>query len=457
MTNRSHCSGSIDAAMAIVLAFVLAPVLAVAASLALILGAAAARADAGSATAVLALVSNAAFADWFGTGHRVGGLPREDAQEIAPGGFADRSRAETGSSSTPVAFLPLGPVSGEFHFSLGDVLFSYSLPDSGPGRRSTPVVQEPTIVLAGYEGQPEITGMACAKRASDEHNLAFRCKAPVAMNVPSGEALSSPFLTEMEAETGLRLGRDFWAGDPDAGTGARLLTARDVVTGMRITLRYIDERGFTRAANSCADQERWRWSYVCITDAQWAAKCMVEQCHFVVDERLSVEGGPVRSWTFAPRPAPGTAEGTPIAIGFMQDPLAITDKAALCREVAAQEQISAALYGFQTAAYADGFALSLVPLTDRETPSVGLSLLIDGEAFVVARLVSAQTGTERAEQRRRLSMLWQAAGGNGLCTGFPCTPVVTPASLGQARNWSPGADFGLASDRSGWNNRRMDQ
>ena len=257
-----------------------------------------------------------------------------------------------------MAFLPLGPVSGEFHFSLGDVLFSYSLPDGGPGRRSTPAVQEPTIVLAGYEGQPEISGMACAKRASDEHNLAFRCNAPVAMNVPGGKASSSRFLTEMEAETGLRLGRDFWAGDPDAGTGARLLTARDVVTGMRFTLRYIDERGFTRAANSCADPGRWRWSYVCITDAQWAAKSMVEQCHFVVDEMLGVEGGPVRRWTFAPLPAPGTAEGTPIAIGFTLDPLAITDKAALCREVAAQEQISAALYSFQTAAYADSLALS---------------------------------------------------------------------------------------------------
>ena len=212
MTNRSHRSGPIDAAMAIVLAFVLAAELAVVTSLALILGAAAARADAGSATAVLAPVSNAAFADWFGAGHRVGGLPREDAQEIALGGFADRSRAETGSgsgsssSSTPMAFLPLGPVSGEFHFSLGDVLFSYSLPDGGPGRRSTPAVQEPTIVLAGYEGQPEISGMACAKRASDEHNLAFRCNAPVAMNVPGGKASSSRFLTEMEAETGLQLG-----------------------------------------------------------------------------------------------------------------------------------------------------------------------------------------------------------------------------------------------------------
>ena len=257
MTNRSHCSGPIDAAMAIVLAFVLAAVLAVVTSLALILGAAAARADASSATAVFAPVSKAAFADWFGTGHRVGWLPREDAQEIALGGFADLSRAETGSSSsTPMAFLPLGPVSGEFHFSLGDVLFSYSLPDGGPGRRSTLAVQEPTIVLAGYERQPEISGMACAKRASDEHNLAFRCNAPVAMNVPGGKASSSRFLTEMEAETGLRLGRDFWVGDPDAGTGARLLTARDVVTGMRFTLRYIDERGFTRAANSCADQGR---------------------------------------------------------------------------------------------------------------------------------------------------------------------------------------------------------
>lgn len=114
--------------------------------------------------------------------------------------------------------------------------------------------------------------------------------------------------------------------------------------------------------------------------------------------------------------------------------LAITDKAALSLEVAAQEQISVALYSFQSAAYAHGLALSQLPLTNRETPSVELSLLNDGEAFVVARLVSAQTGTDRAEQTPRPSMLWQAAGGNGLCTSFPCIPVVTPASLRQARN-----------------------
>ncbi|MEC8711282.1 MAG: hypothetical protein VXX87_06865 [Pseudomonadota bacterium] len=429
MTNRPHCSGLIDAAMATVLAFVRAAVLALAALPAPILGAAAARADSGSATAVLAPVSNAAFADWFGTGHSAGLTP-ESGREIALGGFADRSRAKADTSSnsrsTTRAFLPLGPISGEFHFSLGEVLFSYSLPGGGPGRSGIAAVQEPTIVLAGYEGQPEISGMACAKRASDEHNLAFRCNAPVAMNVPGGKTSSSRFLTEMEAETGLRLGRDFWAGDPDAGTGARLLTARDVITGMRFTLRYIDERGFTRAANSCADQGRWRWSYVCITDAQWAAKSMVEQCYFVVDEMLSVEGGPVARWTFAPLPAPGTAAGTPIAIGFTLDPLAITDKAALCREVAAQEQISAAVYSFQTAAQADGLALSLLPLTDSETPSVGLSLLIDGDAFVVARLASAPAGTDRADQSCRVSMLWRAAGGKGLCTGFPCTPVATP-------------------------------
>ncbi len=371
----------------------------------------------------MAPVSEDTFADWFGS-QRSGALPRESRQEIALSGFADRSRAKAGTG-TKVAFLPLGPVTSEYHFSLGDVLFSYSLPDGGPGRSGTAAIQEPTIVLAGYEGQPEISGMACAKRASAEHNLAFRCNAPVAMNVPGGKASSSRFLTEMEAETGLRLGRDFWAGDPDAGTGARLLTARDVVTGMRFTLRYIDERGFTRAANSCADQGRWRWSYVCITDAQWTAKSMVEQCHFVVDEMLSVEGGPVARWTFAPLPAPGTAEGTPIAIGFTLDPLAVADKTMLCREVAAQEQISAALYSFQTAAQADGLALSLLPLTDRDTPSFGLSLLIDGEAFLVARLASAQTGADRAEQKRRVSLLWQAAGGDGLCTGFPCTPVAT--------------------------------
>ena len=427
MTDRSHSSGPIDAAMTTVLALALS----LAASLAPILGAAPARAEAGGPA--LAPVSEDTFADWFGS-QRSGAPPRDSRQEIALSGFADRSLAKAGTSTgtgtgtgtgTKVAFLPLGPITGEYHFSLGDVLFSYSLPDGEPGRSGTAAIQEPTIVLAGYEGQPEISGMACAKRASAEHNLAFRCNAPVAMNVPGGKASSSRFLTEMEAETGLRLGRDFWAGDPDAGTGARLLTARDVVTGMRFTLRYIDERGFTRAANSCADQGRWRWSYVCITDARWAAKSMVEQCHFVVDEMLSVEGGPVARWTFAPLPAPGTAEGTPIAIGFTLDPLAVADKTMLCREVAAQEQISAALYSFQTAAQADGLALSLLPLTDRDTPSFGLSLLIDGEAFLVARLASAQTGADRAEQKRRVSLLWQAAGGDGLCTGFPCTPVAT--------------------------------
>ena len=50
-------------------------------------------------------------------------------------------------------------------------------------------------------------------------------------------------------------------------------------------------------------------------------------------------------------------------------------------EVAAQEQISAALYSFQTAAQADGLALSM-PLTDVTTCRLGNSLLIDGEAFL---------------------------------------------------------------------------
>ena len=49
------------------------------------------------------------------------------------------------------------------------MLFSYSLPDGVPGRSI--LVQQPTIVLAGYDGQPEISGMACAKRAGAEHNL----------------------------------------------------------------------------------------------------------------------------------------------------------------------------------------------------------------------------------------------------------------------------------------------
>ena len=370
--------------------------------------------------ATIAPVSEATFTGWFGSDQRVAqALDRK--QELALGSFADRSRSKT---TSVLEFRPLGPVRGVFHFSLGDVLFPSAVPTDSETQRWASV-REPTIVLAGYDGQPEVSEMACAKRASSEHNLAFRCNAPVAMNVPSGKSSSSRFLTEMETETGLRLGRDFWAGDPDAGTGARLLTARDVVTGMRFTLRYIDERGFTRSTNSCADRGRWRWSYVCITDAQWAAKSMVEQCQFVVDEMLSVEGGPVKRWTFAPLPAPGTAEGTPIAIGFTLDPLAITDKATLCREVAAQEQISAALYGFQTAAYAEGLAPSLLPLTDRSTSALGLSLQIDKEAFVVARLPSTSPGVDQTGYQQQVARLWRSVGGSGLCTGFPCVPVST--------------------------------
>ena len=152
---------------------------------------------------------------------------------------------------------------------------------------------------------------------------------------------------------------------------------------------------------------------------------MVEQCHFVVNEMLSVEGGPVKQWIFAPLPAPGTAEGTPIAIGFTLDPLAIADKATMCREVAAQEQISAALYGFQSAAFAEGLAPALLPLTDRSTSALGLSLQIDNKAFVVARLPSASPGVDQTRYQQQVAKLWRAVGGNGLCTGFPCVPVST--------------------------------
>ena len=296
MTDRSHSSGPIDAAMATVLALALSS----AASLAPILGAAPARAEAGVAGGVGAgirrhlcrlvwLPAQRCAAARQQAGNRPQRLCRPQPASTGKPAPAPRWHS-CRSDRSPVSIISASAT----------CCFPTVFPTASRG--ATAAIQEPTIVLAGYEGQPEISGMACAKRASAEHNLAFRCNAPVAMNVPGGKASSSRFLTEMEAETGLRLGRDFWAGDPDAGTGARLLTARDVVTGMRFTLRYIDERGFTRAANSCADQGRWRWSYVCITDARWAAKSMVEQCHFVVDEMLSVEGGPVARWTFAPCP-----------------------------------------------------------------------------------------------------------------------------------------------------------
>ena len=382
--------------------------------------------------ATIAPVSEATFTSWFGPDERVAqALNRK--QELALSSFADRSRLK----ATPVLeFSHLGPVIGVFHFSLEEVLFPYAFPTDSE-TQPWASVREPTILLAGYEGQPEVSEMACAKRTSSEHNLAFRCNAPVAMNVPGGKSSSSRFLTEMETETGLRLGRDFWAGDLDAGTGARLLTARDAVTSMRFTLRYIDERGFTRSTNSCADRGRWRWSYVCITDVQWAAKSMIEQCQFVVDEMLSVEGGPVKQWTFAPLPAPGTADGTPIAIGFTVDPLKITVKARLCREVVAQEQISTALFGFQTAAFAEGLAPALLPLTDRSPSLLGLSLQIDNEAFVVARLRAASPGVNQTEYQQQVARLWRKVGGSRLCTGFPCVPVLTTGDRepSQRQHW----------------------
>ena len=204
---------------------------------------------------------------------------------------------------------------------------------------------------------------------------------------------------------------------------------------MRFTLRYIDERGFTRSTNSCADRGRWRWSYVCITDAQWAAKSMIEQCQFVVDEMLSVEGGPVKQWTFAPLPAPGTADGTPIAIGFTVDPLKITVKARLCREVVAQEQISTALFGFQTAAFAEGLAPALLPLTDRSPSLLGLSLQIDNEAFVVARLRAASPEVNQTEYQQQVARLWRKVGGSRL--GSMAKGVV--ASGGDSAGRAPSA------------------
>ena len=389
-----------------------------------------------SVAATLAPVSDEPFAAWFGAsnaqfndaGSRVDpgatGKSPSNPQALSSD-FSDRSRVIGPPSGRPLRSLALSAITGDFHFSFDRVLFAYSVPPARYGTSAslaTGPVQEPQIVLAGYEGQPGVSNMGCAERSSDDHNLAFRCNAPVAMNVPGGQS-SMRFLEEMEAETGMRLGRNFWAGDPDAGTGARLLTARDAVTGMRFTLRYIDERGFTRNTRSCDDKSRWRWSYICITDDEWAAKTKSEQCGFVVDEMLSVEGGQVRRWTFAPLPAPGTVKGTPIAIGFTRDPHDIPDKAALCREVVVQEQISKALYAFQSQAYERGLTLSLLPLSDQETPSLGLTLMIDDDTFLVARLRRSPGVAVSTDIWRTIANLWRSTGGGGLCQGVPCVPI----------------------------------
>ena len=123
----------------------------------------------------------------------------------------------------------------------------------------------------------------------------------------------------------------------------------------------------------------------------------------------------MRRWTFAPLPAPGTAEVTPIAIGFTLDPLAITDKAALCREVAAQAQISAALYSFHTAAYAEGLALSLLRnAVCRAQPAdrwrsfrcrpAGLSANRDGAGRAETPPVDAVAGSRWQRSLHRLSL-----------------------------------------------------
>ena len=91
----------------------------------------------------------------------------------------------------------------------------------------------------------------------------------------------------------------------------------------------------------------------------------------------------------------------------------------------AQEQISTALFGFQTAAFAEGLAPALLPLTDRSPSLLGLSLQIDNEAFVVARLPAASPGVNQTEYQQQVGRLWRKVGGSGLCTGFPCVPVLT--------------------------------
>ena len=61
-----------------------------------------------------------------------------------------------------------------------------------------PPLPTPALVLAGYDGQPEISELGCATRAHSQHNLAYRCNAPIALNIPGGNKPSKSFLQEME-------------------------------------------------------------------------------------------------------------------------------------------------------------------------------------------------------------------------------------------------------------------
>lgn len=299
----------------------------------------------------------------------------------------------------------------------------YVLPDEFAILDRAPLAT-PTLVVAGYTGQPEISELGCATREHSQHNLAYRCNAPIALNVPGGENPSASFLKEMEAETGLRIGYDLWPGDKDAVTGDRLLSARDVVTGMRFTLRYLDQRGFTVAKASCAERSQWRWSYICLHDDAWAAMSAADKCEFVLDGLLTVEGG-APNWSFAPLPSPGTAAGDLIAIGLTVDPTEITDTGKLCQELRAQERLDQMLLDFIKRA-PDDLGLRLVSLAEPDSALLSLSARFKGKEMIVG-YVSSETPSKLPKSMPTLAKLWRGLSGLQVCDNVDCSGPIEVA------------------------------
>lgn len=285
-----------------------------------------------------------------------------------------------------------------------------------------PPLPTPALVLAGYDGQPEISELGCATRAHSQHNLAYRCNAPIALNIPGGNKPSKSFLQEMEAETGFDIGYDLWPGDKDAVTGDRLLSARDIVTGMRFTLAYLNHRGFTIAKNSCSDRKHWRWSYICMQDENWAAMSAKERCEFVLKGLLTVEGGN-NDWSFAPMPSPGTVEGELIAFGLTHDPRNINEPKVLCREILAQNRVDRMVSGLLRKA-PKSLGLKRSSLAKPDEAFVTLGAQISGTEMVVARLTSSNPSA-LPDNMKKLHKIWRSLGGSQVCDNADCAgPVV---------------------------------
>ena len=282
-------------------------------------------------------------------------------------------------------------------------------------------LSEPILLLNGHEGQSDLSDLDCAVRRDDDHNLAFRCNAPIALNVPGGDTPSETFLAEMEEETGFTVGHHIWPGDKDALTGDRLMTARDIVTGMRFTLRYLNKRGFTVADARCSNRKSWRWIYVCLDDAKWHALTPRQKCEYVINNLLMVEGG-AKDWSFAPLPAPGEEEGTLLSVGFTRDPREMATADDLCPEVAAHERVETRLEQFlQDAPRA--VALERVPLHSAEDALLTLAAKISGAEVIVARL-SSQKPDAVADAFSDLAELWLSRGGTRLCESPDCSGLI---------------------------------